>query len=165
MNAAPIAIAVILRHLCHPFPAKTYAEPDRHTTVRLLLDQRVNQPRGFLGTGTSMPADFFIAIRVGHQPTDFIPQAFTSQNQATSETFPWRRNNLSKHLVDLPAILVLRHASCAAKIAQVSPCTPIWAVPSYQAGRKPGECSVDSSSTLSSAPAGPVFSCPWAEPD
>ncbi len=111
MNAAPIAIAQILRHLCHPFPAQMYAEPDRHTTVRLLLDQRVNQPRGFLGTGTSMPTDFFIAIRVGHQPTDFIPQAFTSQNQATSETFRWRRNNLSKHLVDLPAILGLRHVS------------------------------------------------------
>jgi len=55
MNATPIAIAVIRRHLGHPFPAKTHVEPDRHTTVRLLLDQRVNPPRGFLGTVEQRP--------------------------------------------------------------------------------------------------------------
>ena len=117
MDAAAIAIVIIFGNDGHSFPAKTNAEPHRDTTVRLLLDQRVNQSRGFLGTGTLIPADFLIAIRVGHQPTDFIPQALTSQDQATSEIFPWRRYDFSKHYVDLPAILILGYATGSPQIA------------------------------------------------
>ena len=75
MDAAAIAIVIILGNDSHSFPPKTNTEPHRDTAVRLLLDQRVNQSLGFLGTGTTMPAVFFIAFRVGHQLADFIPQA------------------------------------------------------------------------------------------